>query len=143
MYKGVSLLDLETQLEKIDQLKTDKHMKLLLLGVKTIGSLDNLSEKLLNKHMVSGENAMVNNKLNEFSRDLVDTYSLLVDKFDNSISEAVADYCGFEDEAEEIIYNILWEYGQYEMTITALIDRLKNYAITGVFSPLHVNRQGK
>ena len=57
-------MELQEQLERIEQLKTDKYMKLLAEGLKAVNGLDKFSTDLLKNH--KAKNETINAKLRNY-----------------------------------------------------------------------------
>ena len=119
-------MELQEQLERIEQLKTDKYMKLLAEGLKAVNGLDKFSTDLLKNH--KAKNETINAKLRNYQSDLVDSYSFITDEFYLPASKEILKFCGFHEE-DGIAGDVIFDYSDGELSFDELIEEFKQYAI--------------
>jgi hypothetical protein len=124
--RGIKM-NLQKQLKRIEQLKTDKQMRLLLEGFKCLDALDVSSEELL-----GSENKYFNDELyfilSEYSKGTLDKFNFPKEKFNELVSKEICAFCAFYDNdhsARDIVFN----YVHKNLTIDELVNELKQYAI--------------
>lgn len=110
--------------EQIEQIRTDKFMQMLLLGVKCLGEMEKTTEELLKKHK-SKKNQTINNKLHDYSGDLIDKFSDTIDKFILPASKEISVFCGIGN--EDVINEFLFGYSRDDLTLDELIENLKQF----------------
>ena len=81
-------MELEQQLERIEQLKTDKYMGLLLSGLAVFSGMEEIGIQLMEKYQ--GENQSVNKKMEA----LLDDYDDVMEKRSDYFYETKKANCG-------------------------------------------------
>ena len=119
-------MELQEQLERIEQLKSDKYMKLLAEGLKAVNGLDKFSANLLENH--KAKNETINAKLRNYKEDLVDRYSLVTDEFYLPASKEILKFCGFHEE-DDIAGDFIFDYSDGNLSFDEMIEKFKQYAI--------------
>lgn len=120
-------MELNERLERIEQLKTDKYMQLLLLGLRCVGSIEKIGEELLSKHG-SKKNQTINLKIGQFKEELVDEYWRFAEPFDKQVHKEILAFIG-EDEGIDSLHDLLFGYSTGDLTLDELIAELKQDAI--------------
>jgi hypothetical protein len=118
-------LTITEQHYQIEQVKTDHHIKKLLVGIKCFGTLYNMSEDLLEKH--KAKNPTINNKLMKFKQDWLESYDDVTDEFLDAAIKEISVFCGF-DEDNAFVNDMLFSYGNGDINIDSLLEKLKWYA---------------
>ncbi len=119
-------MELEKQLKQIEILKTDKHMTILLSGLRAFGSIENMSSSLLDKYKV--KNPTINNKLLDYRNDLIDEIDGAMSGFYEYTLNTIIAFCGFHEE-DDSTNDYLFEYSIGDLTIDELIKELSRLAI--------------
>lgn len=119
-------MKLEEQLEKIEKLRTDKPMQMLLLGIKCLGALSMKSEVVITKHL-SKKNKTINNKLYQFSYDLLDEFGKAAEEFTEPASKEISMFCGMGDYGIDGF--LLFEYSIGAISLDELIETLKKSVV--------------
>jgi hypothetical protein len=117
-------LTFNEQYNQIEKLKTDHHIKMLLLGIKSFGNLYKMSESLLNKH--KAKNPTINNKMLKFKHDWLESYDEVSDEFLSTATNEISVFCGF-DKDNAFFSDMLFSYGNGDFDIDSLIEKLKWY----------------
>ena len=117
---------LEEQLEKIEKLRTDKHMQMLLLGIKCLGALDKKSDEVITNHL-SKKNNTINNKLYQFREDLFDEFGKVANEFIDPASKEIGRFCGMGDYGIDGF--LVYEYSNGDISLDELIERLKKTVV--------------
>jgi hypothetical protein len=115
-------MQLTEQHIQIEKLKTDHHIKMLLLGIKCFGALYKMSESLLDKH--KAKNPTINNKMMKFKNDWLESYDDVTDEFLDTAIKEVSVFCGF-DEDNAFVNDMLFSFGNGDFNIDILIEKLK------------------
>lgn len=119
-------MELNQRLERIEQLKTDEHMRMLLEGLKVIGGLDKFSYELFKEHKV--KNPTINSKLSNFRGALVDEYNTIAEKFTGPASREILKSCGIHVE-DDMAHDCINDYTFGYMTFDEMIEALKQHVI--------------
>lgn len=125
-------MNLEEQLNRIDELKTDPHMSLLLLGIKGNMTLDNLSESLLDNfkspedpewHEGDDESLRA---LKDYQDQLVVAYDLATIDFYQQACLAIGDFISIHD--DDFFFDVFSAYGAGTKTLEDVLASFKAYA---------------
>lgn len=117
-------MELKERLERIEQLKTDKRMQLLLTGIRSLGEIENLADKLLEKH--KAKNPTINSKMKAYRNDLMDEYGFVLDEFVGPATEEIFDFID-EDYEDDYMHGLIFDYSIGDKTLDELIGELKQY----------------
>ena len=112
--------------DKIEQLRADKTVLILLKAIRKVGAYGHIADKLVGDYM--GKNPTINDKIKRFNDELVEHMDELFDDLYADIAEYVIDFIG-EDKDDifvyEVVDGILFDYGENRTDIDGIIDELK------------------
>lgn len=118
-------MELKERLKRIERLKSDKYIQMLLLGIRCFGDVEQLSEDVLKDH--KAKNPTINAKMRAYRNDFMDKYGFIEDKFIIPASNEISEFIG-EEKDDEIISSLLFDYSVGILTLDGLIEELKRYA---------------
>jgi len=119
-------MKLQQQIERIELLKTDKHLGLLLEGLKVLAKLNNFSSELVAKH--KGKNPTFNQKLWAYRGDLVDGFDAVSNDFYEPTVNEICEFIGF-DKGDDAIHSVIFDYSCGDYTLDEFVEELKEWAI--------------
>ena len=122
-------MELEVQLRKIENIRTDKKIMLLLEGIRLRNSLEVITDKLLKKHETKNET--INKNLSKYKWDLIDEYKES-DLFTTAAYKEVAECLGFQAN-DSLVHTLLEGFGMDYYSLKELVIKLKKVAVDDEF----------
>ena len=120
-------MDLNKILKNLELLQNDSNFLVMLEAATYMKKLESLVEEMLPSYY--GKNQTFNNKIREFSHDVVDNYTEKVDPFYGKLYAYYTEKMGFQDNEDDIEYDIIYDCYTIHNDTNRLFEELKQHYI--------------